>query len=143
MNDQSAVPKWFYVIGAVSLIWNLLGVSAYIMDVTRSDAALAAMPEAERLLYETVPAWATGAFALAVFGGALGCVALLLRQRWAVWAFAVSLIGVCVQMFHAFFMTNSFEVFGPGGAIMPVMVLVIAIALLLAARKWAQRGWLR
>lgn len=143
MSDQSAIPKWFYVVAGVSLLWNALGVMAFVMDITRTDEALAVMPEAERLLYETVPAWATAAFAVAVCGGALGCIGLLLRQRWAIWAFTASLVGICVQMFHSFFMTNSFEVFGPGGAIMPVMVIVIGIALLLFARSSAQKDWIR
>lgn len=143
MSEQSAIPKWFYVASAVGLLWNLLGVMAYVMQVTISDQALAELPEAERLLYETVPAWATGAFALAVFGGALGCLALLLRQRWAIWAFAVSLIGILVQMSHSFFMSNNFEVYGPGGAVMPIMVIAIGIALFIFSRQWAQKGWLR
>jgi hypothetical protein len=43
-------------------------------------------------------------------------------------------------MFHSFFMSKSFEVFGPGGLVMPVMVIVIAIYLvLLAARAKAHR----
>ncbi|MFK7888999.1 MAG: hypothetical protein AB8G16_19245 [Gammaproteobacteria bacterium] len=136
------LPGWFWAVAVFALLWNLMGVMAYVMQVTITDEALAALPDAERLLYETAPPWATGAFALAVFGGALGCIALLLRKRWAVTLFAVSLVGVCVQMFHSFFMTNSIEVYGPGGMIMPIMIMVIGIALLIAARRWSARGWL-
>ena len=46
-----------------------------------------------------------------------------------------------VQMFHAFFMSNSFEVYGPGGLVMPVMVLVIAIYLVTLAAKAKAHRW--
>ena len=39
-----------------------------------------AMPEAYRAIVENRPAWATAAFAIAVFGGAFGCLLLLLRK---------------------------------------------------------------
>jgi hypothetical protein len=39
-------------------------------------------------------------------------------------------------------MTNFFEVFGPGSAIMPVMVIVIAAALVWLAKKGSKENWL-
>jgi hypothetical protein len=56
--------------------------------------------------------------------------------------FITSLGGVVVQMFHAYFISNSFEVFGPGGMIMPIMVIVVAIALLRFADICTKKGWL-
>lgn len=140
-KTSNRAPKWFMIVAAVLLVWNLLGVMAYIMQVTMSPEALAALPDAQRQLYETTPAWATAAFAVAVNGGALGCVLLLLRRNLAGLFLQLSLAGVLVQMFHAFFMSNSFEVFGPGGMVMPVMVLVIAIYLVILAAKARVRRW--
>jgi hypothetical protein len=54
---------------------------------------VASMPDAYRAIVETPPAWATGAFASAVFGGALGGVLLLLRKSIAVYVFVVSFVG--------------------------------------------------
>jgi hypothetical protein len=48
---------------------------------------------------------------------------------------------VVVQMFHAFFMTKSFEVYGPGGLVMPVIVIVIAIYLVTLAAKAKGHRW--
>lgn len=144
MSEKTAIkiPVWFWVVSGVCLVWNLLGVMAYIQQVTLSPEALAAKPEAERLLLETTPAWATGAFAIAVFGGALGCLALLLKKKWASPLFIVSLAGILVQMFHAFFMSKSFEVFGPGVVIMPIMVILIAVFLVWFARMAKGKEWL-
>ena len=138
-NKQS--PKWFMVVAAVLLVWNLLGVMAYIAQVTMGPQALAAMPDEQRQVIENTPAWATAAFAVAVNFGALGCVLLLLKRNLAGLFLQLSLAGVVVQMFHSFFMSNSFEVFGPGGLVMPVMVLAIAIYLVTLAAKAKAHRW--
>jgi len=138
---KNMAPAWFMVVAGVLLVWNLFGVMAYIMNVTMSPEALAALPEAQRQLYETTPAWATAAFAIAVNGGALGCVLLLLKRNLAGIFLKLSLAGVLVQMFHAFFISNSFEVFGPGGMVMPVMVIIIAIYLVMLASKARTNHW--
>ena len=134
-------PKWFMVVSVVLLIWNLFGVMAYIAQVMMSPESLAALPEEQRQLYESTPVWATAAFAVAVNCGALGCLLLVLKRNLAGLLLQLSLAGVLVQMFHAFFMSKSFEVFGPGGMIMPVMVIVIAIYLVVLAAKAKTLRW--
>lgn len=138
---NSKAPKWFMIVAAVLLVWNLLGVMAYIMQVMMSPETLAALPEEQRQLYENTPAWATAAFAVAVNFGALGCVLLLLRKNLAGLFLQLSLAGVLVQMFHSFFMSKSFEVFGPGGLVMPVMVIFIAIYLVVLAANANTSRW--
>ena len=54
---------------------------------------VAAMPESYRAIVEARPAWATAAFATAVFGGALGGVLLLVRRSAAYYVFIASLLG--------------------------------------------------
>jgi len=140
-EDRIKAPTWFMVVSGVLLVWNLLGVMAYIAQVTMTPEAMAALPDAQRQLYEATPEWATAAFAVAVNGGALGCLFLLLKRNMAAIFLQLSLLGVIVQMYHSFFMSNSFEVFGPGGMVMPVMVLVIAIYLVTLAAKAKARRW--
>jgi uncharacterized membrane protein len=141
-NSLAKAPRWFVVVAIVALVWNLLGVAAYIMQVSMSTESLAALPEAERALYESMPAWATAAFALAVNGGALGCLLLALKKSLALPVLVISLAAVLVQMFHAFVISNSFEVLGPTGLVMPVLVLVIAVYLVHLARSAKANGWL-
>lgn len=135
-------PTWFWIVSALALLWNLVGVGAYMSQAYMSIEDLEKMSQAERLLFESQPAWATGAFALAVWGGALGCIALLLRKSWAVPVLGISLIGIVVQMVYSFFLSNSFEVYGLGAMVMPIMVLVIGVGLILFARKVSAKNWL-
>ena len=98
-NTAAGVHRSFWVIGAVALVWNVMGGINFFVQM--DPDALAAYRESERAIVEGRPAWATGAFAIAVFGGALGCVLLLLRKSAAYYLFVASLIGVVLTMIHA------------------------------------------
>jgi hypothetical protein len=141
-ENQSAVPRSFWIIAGVALVWNLLGVGAYFSHVMMTEEAIMQLPEAEQMLYQDLPAWATAAFAVAVFGGALGCLLLLLRKALATPVFILSLAGIVVQMYHSFAIANTMEVYGPGSTVMPAMVLVIGILLVWYARHATARGWI-
>ena len=96
MNEKNiVVVHWsFYVIGAVGLIFNLMGCMNYISQMNAESVA--SMPDLYRAIVENRPAWGTGAFAIAVFGGALGCLLLLLRKSVAIYVFVVALVGTVV-----------------------------------------------
>ena len=135
-------PTWFWVVAILALIWNLLGVSAYLMDVFMTPEMRATLPATEQELYENTPAWATAAYAIAVWSGALGSLLLLLRKSLAHTFLVLSFVGIMTQMIHAFFLTNSYEVFGPGGFIMPIMVIVVGLLLIVFARSARTKNWI-
>lgn len=107
-----------------------------------SAARLEALPDNERNLYENTPVWAVIAFALAVFGGTLGCIGLLLRRSWARILFLISLVGIMVQMYYNVFIGKAMDVYGPGAVTMPVLVLLVAVFLIWFANYGIRRGWL-
>jgi hypothetical protein len=143
MSSTNKPATWFWIVSAIALVWNLMGVMAYIAQVTMSAETLQAMPENERTLYESAPTWATAAFAIAVWGGALGSILLLIRKKWATAVLIVSFAGIVVQMIHSFFISKAMDVYGPGGLAMPVMVLVFGAGLIWFSRKAEVNGWLK
>jgi len=140
-TSKYKAPIWFMLVAGILLVWNILGVAAYIMQVTMSPEALAALPDAQRELYENTPEWAIAAFAIAVNGGALGCLLLLLKRNLAGIFLQLSLAGVLVQMVHSFFISKNFEVFGPEAMVMPIIVILIAIYLVTLAAKAKANRW--
>lgn len=145
MTDIStSKPKGtFWVIAILALIWNLLGVMAYLGQVLMSEETLAALPEEQQELYTNVPTWATAAFALAVWCGFLGSIFLVIRKKLAKTFFLVSLLGILVQMVYNFFLSKNIEVYGPGGYIMPVMVIIIGVFLVWYSKDADSKGYLR
>ena len=143
LPDHTTPTRGFWIISSVALVWNLIGVMTYLKSVTMSPEALAALSEAERTLHTDVPAWVTSAYAIAVFGGTLACVALLLRKAWAVPVSIVSLIAILVQMGHALFMTPMLDVQGAAAAVPPLLIVVIAFYFVWYSGAAKQRGWIR
>ena len=137
MNDEAVggVHWSFWVIGAVALVWNALGSMNYIMQM--NPDTLADYPEAARTLVEGRPSWATGAFAIAVFGGALGCLLLLLRKSAAYYVFIASLIGVIVTNIHTLGVTGSTEIW-----VGSLMSLVVAAFLIWYSKMTERKGWI-
>lgn len=143
MDENTKIPTTgFWIICGMALFWNVLGVLAYLAQAFMSEETLQSLPEAEQAIYQNVPAWATAAFALAVWGGALGCLLLLLRKRWAKIVLVISLLGIFVQMIYNVFLSKSLEVYGPGGLIMPILVIFIGAFLVWYSRKVDTNGWL-
>ena len=68
---------------------------------------------------------------------------LLLRRRWAVPMFAISLLALLVQFGGAYLVTPAWQAYGIAGLAMPGLVLVIALALLVYSGRWRASGWLR
>lgn len=127
---QSAPRRKFLMTGMLALMWNLIGVMTYLMEVMMTPETLAELPPAEAALRTDIPVWVTSAYAIAVFGGTLACVGLLLRKAWAVPLFAVSLLAILGQMGHALLLTEMLAVLGPTSAIVPIMIIAIAVVLL-------------
>ena len=135
-------PTWFKVLAILALLWNLLGCLAFFSDLRLSPEDVAKLPETQQALYAARPGWAVAATALAVFGGALGSIGLLLRKRWAFPVFVLSLLGILVQDFSLFVLADGASLAGPVAVVMQAIVLTIGIGLVLLSRKGIARGWL-
>ncbi len=144
MNDKTVggVHWSFWLIGAVALIWNVVGVINFFVQM--NPDVLAAYRESERAIVEGRPAWATGAFAIAVFGGAVGCLLLLLRKSAAYYLFIASLLGVIVTMTHTVGIATSTIDFSPFEVSMMILMPLLVAAFLFWYSKRAQsKGWIR
>ena len=140
MNDNTVggVHWSFWAIGAIALIWNVMGVINFFVQM--NPDVLAAYRESERAIIEGRPAWATGAFAIAVFGGALGCLLLLLRKSAAYYLFIASLLGVIVTMTHTLGVGIDFGLGEILGSIL--MPLVVAVFLIWYSKQAESKGWI-
>lgn len=142
-NGKVKVPVWYWIVSIVALIWNLMGAMAYLGQAFITDEMKAAMPAEQVALMENTPAWATAAFAFAVWGGVLGCIALLIRKKWAKTVLMVSLLGILIQMGYSYFMTDAVEVYGTAqGVVMPIVLIVIGVGLVVFANSAQKKHWI-
>ncbi len=121
-----------------------MGVYSFFGHTFISDEALAKLPEKERELYGDYPIWTSIIFAIAVFGGLLGSLGLVLRKKWSKLAFIISLCAIIPQMIHNVFFTKSMEVYGTEqAATMPIMVVVFGVFLVWFSNFAINKNWLK
>lgn len=141
-SERISPPLWYWIVSVLALLWNLLGLMAFVMQLLITEEMLSQMPEAERQMLENLPGWIYIPFAVAVIGGTLGCVGLLLRQRWASPVLILSLIGVIIQNGYSWTMTDALSVYGPQAMILPIMVIGIGVFLIWLVNFAVQKRWI-
>ena len=127
--------QWvFWAVCIVGLLWNVGGAMNYVMQ---TDAEFVdALPETHQAIIVNRPAWATAAFAVGVFGGALGCVLMMFRTSGAQVVLGVSLIGIVFTVVHMFNVARQGTTFSAVEyAVMAMLPVLVAVALLIYARR--------
>lgn len=141
MNTNS-IPKSFWIISIAALIWNLMGLSAFFMQVMMTPETLATLSSEEQALYNATPSWLNLVFGMAVIAGTLGCIALLLRKSMAIPILILSLIAVIAQNAYYLLLTDAMQVYGVTALIMPAMVIIIGAYLIYFARDAQSKAWI-
>jgi hypothetical protein len=141
-NGTTGRAHWsFRVIVIVALIWNLLGVMNFVIQMI--PRTLAMVSEPQQTIVASRPAWATAAFAIAVVTASVGCVLLLLRKSAATSWFVASLIAMIVQVVPYFGLSDSPVRLGAVEiASFILMPLAVAVFLIWYANWTKRQGWI-
>ncbi|MEQ6124053.1 hypothetical protein AAON49_07640 [Pseudotenacibaculum sp. MALMAid0570] len=145
MSENSNKPNvLFWIIGIVALLWNAMGVKAYLDQAYQTDAFKEMYKDSPELLeiVNNLPSWYTALFAIAVFGSTLACILLLLRKNLAKLLFFLSLIAVIVQTGYNLFMNDGKEHYDAFQYSMLILIPVIAVFLYLYSKSASRKGWL-
>ncbi|MEN8136371.1 MAG: hypothetical protein ABFS18_12690 [Thermodesulfobacteriota bacterium] len=138
-SKQVISSHWsFWAITIFMLIWNIMGCINFFVQM--NPDMVASYRENEQAIISGRPVWATIAFAIAVFGGALGCILLMLKKYAAFYLFVFSLLGVVITTVH----TLSIGInFGVGEIIGIILMPPLVAAFLVWYTKYvANKGWI-
>ena len=134
------LPWHFWAIAVVSLLWNAGGIASYLATET-NNLTIAGVPSELHSYFYGFPAWAVAFWALGVWGAFLGSVLLLFRSRWAVWSFAISLIGVAGTTVYERFMTDMPAALQtPGQTVFALAIWSVTTFLLIYSVSYRQKG---
>lgn len=141
MSVLNKIPTWFKVTVIVLLIWNLMGVLNFVMQWTMTEADILALPENQQIFYTEFSLLSKIAFAMGVFGGSLGCIALLAKKKIAMKLFWISFIGIVLQMNHNLGLANGGEM---QSTIIGMSSLLIVLTLLsiYLTKKAISKAWI-
>ena len=137
-------PLWFKIVAVVAVLWNIMGLIAFIFDVQMTPEELEKMDlhPAMKEAYRNSPTWNWVAYGVATICGFLGSLLLLLRKKIALSVLGLSLVGVLVQFFGWYFTTNIFSEMGMSAMVMPIAVVLIAIYLYFLSHRAKKAGWI-
>jgi|LauGreDrversion4_2_1035121.scaffolds.fasta_scaffold35795_3 hypothetical protein len=140
---RRAVPMWFWAAAGLGLAWNIFGAVQFIGSLSATPESLQAQgltPEQAAVMLG-YPVWMTIAFAIGVFGGAIGCILLLARRALAVPVFALSLVAY-IALYAGDILHGVFAAMGAPQVAVLTVVVAIAAALWVLARSFRARGLL-
>lgn len=136
------VPASFWVIAALSLLWNAYGAYDYAMTQLDAEALLGNFSAEERAYFTSFPAWHTAFWALGVWGSVAGSILLLARSRWAIAGFLASIAGLLVTTIYAAVKPMPSSLGGPGYWFVNAVIWIILLALLAYSRRALARGYI-
>jgi hypothetical protein len=140
-----ATPWHFWVVCVVGLLWNGFGAYDYFMTNTSGEAYLRSMDIDEAMIayVMAMPPWMTAVWAIGVWGGLAGVVLLLLRRKWALYAFAASLAGFLTTLVYYYALSDGMAVMGAES--LPLNGAILVGCLFFVWYGWfsAKRGILR
>jgi len=146
MTEEAATPPrtpWhLWVVGVLGVLWNCVGAFDYLMTQTRNESYMGQFTPEQLEYFYGFPMWVVAFWAVAVWGGLLGAVLLLLKKRIAVPLLLASFLSMIVSSIHNFLLSNGLEVMGGPGAVFSVVIFFVALGLWLYARAMARRGLL-
>jgi hypothetical protein len=128
----------FWLITVFMFIWNIMGCINFFVQM--NPEMISSYRETEQAIIQDRPAWATVGFAIAVFGGTLGCVFLMFKKSTAFYLFIASLLGVVVTMIHTLSIGVSFSFSEIIGIIF--MPLLVAVFLIWYSKYTEKNGWM-
>lgn len=150
MSEAVKTPWHLWVIGLITLAWNAFGAWDYYATQTGNLEYLGTAAEsmgtsAEEIIafFRGLPTWFHAFWAFGVWGALLGSLLMVLRSRFAVWAFALSLLGLAVTTFYQQTIEKPDWAVSQATMIMSVVIWSIATFLLIYALSMKSKGVLR
>lgn len=133
-------PWHLWAVGVLGFLWVSVGAFDYLMTQTQNESYMSQFTPEQLEYFYGFPAWVVAFWAIAVWGGLLGTVLLLLRKRLAVPVLLTSFGAMIVTSIHNFLVSNGAEIMGGAGVAFSALIFVVALGLWLYARAMAERG---
>jgi hypothetical protein len=134
-------PWHLWLIGILGGLWSLTGVISFLLTQLNVEAVMSQFPPQQRQYFESFPLWAVAFWAIGVFGGVIGCLLLLLKNRLASPVLLVSLIGAIVSNLGGLFLLGGMEVMREtGGLGFTAVPIIVGAFLAYYARAMSRKG---
>ncbi|GLB53462.1 hypothetical protein NBRC110019_25030 [Neptunitalea chrysea] len=136
-------PVWFMIVAILAIIWNLMGVLAFVGDTFVTPEVIDQMPELDQKIRRMYPEWSAIVFGIATISAAIASLGLTLRKSWSHYLFLISFIAVLVQSYYTFVVIDFISLKGFGmDTIMSLAIVFIGAFLLWFSYIAAKKRWI-
>ena len=134
-------PWHLWLIGIVGGLWSSIGAISFMLTQMNVEAVMSRFPPQQRAYFESFPLWVVAFWAISVFGGVIGCLLLLFKNRLASPVLLTSAIGAIVFNLGGLFLLGGMEVMRETSDLgLTVFPIVVAAFLAYYARAMRQKG---
>jgi hypothetical protein len=137
--QSTQAPRHLWIVGVLALLWNLMGALDYVMTELRVEAYMGKYSPEQLEFFYGFPTWVVALWAVAVWGGVLATVLLLMRRKLAYPLFLVSFVCMVVTTIQNY-ASGAADVTGAMGMFFSVVIFVIALALVFYTRRMVSSG---
>ena len=150
MNDTRVAPAglapWhLWLVGLLMLVWNAMSCYSHVMTLTQNAAYFRATGVTPQIAayFAALPAWYVVAWTIAVWGGVVAAVGLLMRKSWTVGWFAASQLAMVINSVATLLNPDAREVLGGVGSISAIVLIMLGAFVMLYSMAMKRRGILR
>ena len=137
---ESRTPVHLWIVGILSLLWNCFGAYDYVMSHMRNRDYLGSMgvdPDRMLAYMDSMPMYAKFGWGLGVWAALLGSILLLMRSRYALYAFTASLVGMALS-FVGQYLGPPMPAEMAAGAMKYVPMVIVLLGLVQAWYAWRE-----
>jgi hypothetical protein len=143
MTARTKAPVLFWIVAILLVLWEAAGCYACVMQIMLGAAAMGPVDDWSLKYYAALPIWYNWVYAVATFGGLLGGVALLSRNRSASTLFLISFVAIIVMFGYAFAATDLIAHKGLEQVVpFPLFIAAVGVFSIWFADFAVRRGWI-
>jgi hypothetical protein len=141
---QSKTPWHLWAVGALGILWNGYGAFDYTMSNLKGEEYLKSVGmTAEQIAhFVAMPSWMTALWAIGVWGGVLGSILVLMRNKLAVPVFIASLVAFVGSVIYSVIIEPAPHS-GPGMLAMHAVIFAGCVFFVWYSMRAKKQGLLR
>lgn len=138
-------PWHLWVVGILTLFWNAIGAFDFLMTATKNTTYMAQFTPQQLDFFYGFPCWADASWAAGVGFAVLGSVLLLMRSRFALWAFIISFAAMILTSLYSYVLADvsMTQIAGREALAFSGVIVLVGLLLIWYARRMKIAGVLR
>lgn len=141
VQETNKTPWHLWTVGIIGLLWSAMGAMDFVMTQSHNEAYMSAFTEQQLQFFYGFPVWVVIAWGIAVWGGVLGSLFLLMRKQISVLVYLASLVAMVITTIQNYGLSDGMQVMGDAfSLIFTGIIFAASMGLYLYAKAMQTKG---